>query len=56
MNFAESLVGAGALQPLKPIIFRPDALEDSKWRDGFAAGSVSSAPRKAGVYCGGVTR
>jgi len=40
VNFAESLVDAGALQPLKPIIFRPDALEDGKWRDGFAAGWV----------------
>lgn len=40
VNFFEPLVEAGALQALKPAIFRPDALEDGKWRDGFAAGWV----------------
>jgi len=40
VNFAETLVDSGALQPMKPVIFRPDALEDGKWRDGFAAGWV----------------
>ncbi len=28
----------GALEPLRPAIFRPDVLDDSAWTDGYAAG------------------
>ncbi|MEK7216647.1 MAG: hypothetical protein AAB289_13745, partial [Chloroflexota bacterium] len=33
-------MAAGAIQPIKPHVFRPDALDDSKWRDGFGLGWV----------------
>src|SRR5205823_1558466 len=41
VNFVwPSLKPANAMDPLKPLIFHPDALDDSKWRNGFAAGWV----------------
>lgn len=42
VNFADTLLKAGALQPLRPNIFHPDALDDSKWNNGFEAGWVDS--------------
>ena len=32
--------GPGALQPIKPLVFHADALDDKKWSNGFAAGWV----------------
>ena len=33
---------AGAIEPVRPLIFRPDVLSDAAWRDGFEAGFLDA--------------
>jgi iron(III) transport system substrate-binding protein len=33
---------AGAIEPVRPLIFRPDVLNDAVWRDGFEAGFLDA--------------
>ncbi|MSQ28404.1 MAG: ABC transporter substrate-binding protein [Dehalococcoidia bacterium] len=37
-DFAKTVLAEGALQPLRPHIFRPDVLDDKAWKDGFEGG------------------
>ena len=39
------LVPFGALDPLRPLLFRPDVLDDTAWRDGFESGWVDNDRR-----------
>lgn len=33
-----TMIPNGAMDPIKPLLFRPDVLDDKVWRDGFDAG------------------
>ncbi|MEK7216045.1 MAG: extracellular solute-binding protein, partial [Chloroflexota bacterium] len=37
----------GALEPLRPLLFRPDVLDDKAWRNGFEFGFVDEAKQLA---------
>jgi len=41
----KSLRPADALQPVRPLIFRPDVVDDTVWRDGFEAGFFEKEKR-----------
>ncbi len=33
-----TMIPEGAMDPIRPLLFRPDILDDNAWRDGFEAG------------------
>ncbi len=37
-TFMEPMLAVGGVQPIKPLITRPDVIDDTKWREGFVAG------------------
>lgn len=44
----------GVIQPLRPLLFRPDILDDQYWRDGFGAGFMDPDYRWA--YAAGIRK
>ena len=42
---APRLVPFGAMDPLRPLLFRPDVLDDKSWRGGFEAGWMDGEKR-----------
>jgi len=49
-DHAKALPVEGALQPLRPVIFRPDVLDDKAWKDGFEAGWLDPEKRYGYIY------
>ncbi len=45
-----TLYADGSVAPLKPVLLRPDVLDDALWRDGFEAGWVDGEKRWGYVF------
>ncbi len=47
MRFGQNFIENGALRPMRPLVIRPDVMDDSKWERGWAFGWVDKEKQYA---------